>query len=182
MRPMNPTWRRHDWHRFIRHDAHRFLTPAGIAEEKRSAEAERAAQREADEAAVAAEQEDFEREVSQLRWEFKKLKLEHELWCFEQKYSPNQPRVPAGSPNGGQWTSGGATDVSAARKLAPLVKEFGKWTARQFISRYCRGSINREMPGEFENVMIADIYEIAKGGNARARTCFKLLNEPRFRK
>ena len=35
--------------------------------------------------------------------EVKKLKLEHELWCFEQKYSPNQPRVPAGSREGGRW-------------------------------------------------------------------------------
>ena len=26
------------------------------------------------------------------------------------KYDPDQPRVPAGSPDGGQWTSGGATD------------------------------------------------------------------------
>jgi hypothetical protein len=26
---------------------------------------------------------------------------------FERKYSPDQPRVPAGSPDGGQWTGGG---------------------------------------------------------------------------
>jgi hypothetical protein len=58
-------------------------------------------------ARAAAEQEEFERELLHLRWEVKKLKLEHELWCFEQKYSPSQPRVPAGSPDGGQWTSGG---------------------------------------------------------------------------
>jgi len=58
-------------------------------------------------ARAAAEQEEFERELLQLRWEVKKLKLEHELWLLEQKYSPNQPRVPAGSREGGQWTSGG---------------------------------------------------------------------------
>ncbi|MGP9811887.1 hypothetical protein ACTZWT_10285 [Rhodopseudomonas sp. NSM] len=28
------------------------------------------------------------------------------------KYSPNQPRVPAGHPDGGQWTSGGGGEVS----------------------------------------------------------------------
>jgi hypothetical protein len=26
-----------------------------------------------------------------------------------QKYDPNQPRVPAGNPDGGQWTDGGGT-------------------------------------------------------------------------
>ncbi len=29
------------------------------------------------------------------------------------KYDPNQPRVPAGSPEGGQWTSGGGSTVGA---------------------------------------------------------------------
>ena len=48
------------------------------------------------------------------RWEVKKLKLEHELWCFEQKYSANQPRVPAGNSDGGQWTSGARAVGDAA--------------------------------------------------------------------
>jgi hypothetical protein len=26
---------------------------------------------------------------------------------YERKYSPDQPRVPAGNPDGGEWTSGG---------------------------------------------------------------------------
>jgi len=29
-----------------------------------------------------------------------------------QKYSPDQPRVPVGNPDGGQWTSGGAADFA----------------------------------------------------------------------
>jgi len=65
-------------------------------------------------ARAAAEQEEFERELLQLRWEVKKLKLEHELWCFEQKYSANQPRVPAGNSDGGQWTSGARAVGDAA--------------------------------------------------------------------
>ena len=52
-------------------------------------------------ARAAAEQEEYERELLQLRWEVKKLKLEHELWCLEEKYSPEQPRVPAGSGRAG---------------------------------------------------------------------------------
>lgn len=56
----------------------------------------------------AAEQEAFERALLQLRWEVKKLKLEFALRRLRRKYSPDQPRVPAGSPEGGQWTRGGA--------------------------------------------------------------------------
>jgi len=182
---VHPAWLEHQRKRFTRADAYR-LAPPGSPEAKPPGwldpSATRVRLKEAQEeearARAAAEQEALEREVLALRHDFAKLKLEYELRRFEEKYRPDQSRDERG-----RWVEeGGATDVSAARKLAPLVKEFGKWTARQFVSRYCRGSINREMPGQFENVTIADIYEMAKGGDARARTCFKLLNEPRFRK
>src|SRR2546423_11990501 len=146
---------------------------------------------------AAAEQDAFEREVSALRRDFAKLKLDYELRCFQQKYSPDQPRSPKGNPDGGQWirdaskdgvssTSGSgsaqSTDISAAKKMPAIVKEFGKWTARQYVSRYCEARINRELPGQFEDMTISDIWNIAKGGDARARTCLKLLNSGRFRK
>jgi hypothetical protein len=39
---------------------------------------------------------------------------------YERKYSPDQPRVPAGNPDGGQWTSGSGegetTELSAASR------------------------------------------------------------------
>jgi hypothetical protein len=57
-----------------------------------------------------------------------------------------------------------------------------KWTVRTFVSKYCEGRINRELPKEFEDVSIADVLELAKGGNAAAKKCMKLLKEPRFRK
>ena len=45
----------------------------------------------------------------------------HELWCrchplarsYVLKYSPDQPRVPAGSPQGGEWTSEGGSESSS---------------------------------------------------------------------
>ncbi len=95
----DPRWlegRRKYW---TRPDAYRFFKP-GTPEAKMPGwldpwatrvRAEEAAADEAHARAVA-EQEEFERELLQLRWEVKKLKLEHELWCFEQKYSPDQPR------------------------------------------------------------------------------------------
>jgi hypothetical protein len=101
-------------------------------------------------------------------------------------FDPDQPRDEQG-----RWsdTGGGAggdatlsTELSSAGKIPPIVKQFGKWTAREFISRYCRGKINREFPREFENVTIADIWNIARGGDDRARTCQKLLNKPEYRK
>jgi hypothetical protein len=66
------------------------------------------AQEEDARAQAAAAQEEFERALLHLRWEVKKLKLEHELWCFEQKYSLNQPRDEQG-----RWTSG-ASSVGVA--------------------------------------------------------------------
>ncbi len=104
--------------------------------------------------------------------------------AFDAKYRPDQPRVPAGSPQGGQWVGDGglSTEVSGAKKLPPIVKEFGKWTARKYASQFCRGLTNRKLPGQFEDMTIEDIWNIAKGGDARARTCLKLLNRNRFHK
>jgi hypothetical protein len=99
--------------RWLRHDAHRFAKP-GTPEAKTGlshpwAEVARQEQMAADEARAraTAEQDAFEREVLRLRHDFAKLKLEYDLRRFHQKYSPDQPRVPAGNPDGGQWTSAG---------------------------------------------------------------------------
>jgi hypothetical protein len=43
-------------------------------------------------------------------------------------------------------------------------------------------AINRELPGEFADMSIADIWNIAKGGDSRARTCLKLLMRNKYRK
>jgi hypothetical protein len=65
-----------------------------------------------------AAQEEFEREVLALRHDLAKLKLEYELRRFQEKYSPNQPRVAAGNPDGGQWTSEGREPNSNLRLAA----------------------------------------------------------------
>jgi hypothetical protein len=107
--------------RWERADAYRFAAP-GTPEAKMPgylhpwAEVARQEQMAADEARArtAAEQDEFEREVLRLRHDFAKLKLEYELRRFQQKYSPDQPRVPAGNSDGGQWTSGGGTTVEVS--------------------------------------------------------------------
>jgi hypothetical protein len=56
----------------------------------------------------------------------------------ERKYSPDQPRVPAGGPDGGQWTSG---DTSALDSTRLAQYEFGSLIGqaviRNGIGRMC---------------------------------------------
>ena len=63
-----------------------------------------------------------------------------------------------------------------------FAKEVMKYTVRQFVSSYCKGDINRELPKDFEDYTLEDLADIAKGGDARARKCQKLLKQERFRK
>lgn len=46
--------------------------------------------------------------LAALKFEWSGLRFAH----YARKYDSNQPRVPAGSPDGGRWTSGGASDQS----------------------------------------------------------------------
>src|SRR5207302_9880208 len=108
----HPAWLEHQRKRYLRADAYRFAAP-GTPEAKppgwldpsmmrvRLKEAQEAEARQQELAA----QEEYEGEVLALRHDLPTLKLEYELWRFDQKYSPSQPRVPAGNPDGGQWTS-----------------------------------------------------------------------------
>ena len=59
-------------------------------------------------------QEEFERELLELRWLVKSLRTDLLLLDLRHKYSPSQPRVPAGNPDGGQWTSGANSVGNAA--------------------------------------------------------------------
>ena len=45
-------------------------------------------------------------------------KLRHLASAIETKYDPNQPRVPAGKPDGGQWTDTGGGDAGSAAERA----------------------------------------------------------------
>lgn len=38
------------------------------------------------------------------------------------------------------------------------------------------------LPGQLNDATIQDVMDLAKGGDAAARTCMKLLKEPRFKK
>jgi hypothetical protein len=108
-------WLRHDAHLWIRPDATRFFPPgtdpavinptlprkpdaAKAAAIEAEIEAELAAEVAAEVAAGYRLLAVLREEVAELRAELKRRRLE------EAKYSPSQPRVPAGNPRGGQWT------------------------------------------------------------------------------
>jgi hypothetical protein len=103
-------WTRHDAHLWVRHDAARFLPPGMDAADLHPTLARKkdAAQAAAFEAEFAAEVAAGYRLLAVLRAEVDELRAElkrrREL---EAKYSPSQPRVPAGNPHGGQWTDRG---------------------------------------------------------------------------
>jgi len=111
----------HHRKRWTRPDASRFAAP-GTPEAKMPgylhlwAEVARQEQAVADEAKARAlaEQDEIEREVLALRAAnacvrimLADLKFELALRALGRKYSPDQPRVRAGNPDGGQWTDGG---------------------------------------------------------------------------
>ena len=88
--------------------------------------------------------------------------------ALKKKYSPDQPRVPSGSPDGGQWTGGGGgsgdggdssplgavtsavvTILGTAESFFQSILVAGGFTKDQlnmpvqdFVSQFCRGSIN----------------------------------------
>ena len=122
------------------------------------------------------------------------------LWRdhFTRKFDADQPRVPAGSPDGGQWSDGGTGDLAGAaveaavdvvtETLAPVVlvggfdkDDFSK-TVQDFVSEKCRGQIRAELPGQFEHMTIAEVLALAKSGDSGARTCKKLLERQEYRK
>lgn len=66
-------------------------------------------------------QDDYQ-EVLKMRWEFAALRADFMRtvrdW-YARKYSPDQPRVPAGSREGGQWTDGnGGGGINDSRVIS----------------------------------------------------------------
>jgi hypothetical protein len=112
---------------------------------------------------------------------------------FSRKYRPDQPRISAGQPGGGQWTSDGGNDASdspngdpnvipVARRSGGIPKALYDWTVRQFVSKYCKASIREVLPGQFEDVTIKELFDLAQTGDRAAQTCKKLLERSKYRK
>src|SRR6201991_1105383 len=111
-------WLRHDAHLWIRPDAARFFPPGTDPAVinptlPRKLDAAKAAAFEAEVAAGYRLLAVLREEVAELRAELKRRRAAERN---ESKYSPSQPRVPRGNPDGGQWTDGGR---GASRTLNP---------------------------------------------------------------
>jgi len=113
------------------------------------------------------------------------------------RFNPSQPRVPAGNPDGGQWTSGGGGGNSepsseregAARRRSPglrlaggFAKEDLNMSVQSFAVANCKGRIRSVLPQQFLDSTIADVMQAAKKGDRAARTCLKILSRDEYRK
>jgi hypothetical protein len=119
LRHQRQRWLRHDAHLWIRPDAARWVKPGTDPADiyptlARKADAANAAAFEAEIAAGYRLLAVLREEVASLRAELARRR------ALEAKYSPSQPRMPAGNPRGGQWTdrSGGqSTGTSLAQPM-----------------------------------------------------------------
>jgi hypothetical protein len=138
----SPWWRRpgvhlrHDAHRWIRHDAARFVRPGFDPADVFPTLARKAKPVQAptldDE--LAAEIDAERRVLDAINAELDEVNAEMARWrALDAKYSPAQPRIPAGNPRGGQWTdrdggqsTGQGTGQDAAQgDLASLTQPMG---------------------------------------------------------
>jgi hypothetical protein len=135
-----PAWRAHvrtrmrtNAHLYIRHDAWRFMPPGSPRYVGKDVVRYFWPDAAKDRPVYGNEPEEFsgpldlaaERKIlSEIRYELAKLKYElayrRILHSLKYGYNPNQPRVPAGSREGGQWTSGGVGQASSGgRSVKP---------------------------------------------------------------
>ncbi|MGE0750270.1 MAG: hypothetical protein AB7K64_06730 [Variibacter sp.] len=122
---------RPDAERYWRPDAARFMTPEAARQLLPPSlwPVEPQSSNQVDAAEEVARQREYDIELAQIKSDFAALRFEIALAkrakaeCKE-NFNPDQPRIPAGNPDGGQWTYGdGAasdatpTDISGARRL-----------------------------------------------------------------
>jgi hypothetical protein len=162
-------WMRPDAHRYVRPDFERFLKPgpegdllrrlyrrADTPNARQSSSESRVEIVKADPAAEAA--------LAHRRWQIAALRLDWELLKFSLggrkalHPSHNQPRVPAGNPDGGQWTSEGAqgTPTQIAGKLpgighnrGPRLKDIPKTKPRNDDDRIAAIKLAAKWRGPF---------------------------------
>ena len=113
--------------------------------------------------------------------------------------TPSQPRVPAGNPDGGQWTGEGGSEQASGRNSvreggakrppSPDLRFAGGFTredldrsVQSFVAASCKGRIRSVLPQQFLDSTIADVMQAAKRGDRAARTCLKILSRDEYRK
>ncbi|SFP64516.1 RHS repeat-associated core domain-containing protein [Variovorax sp. OK605] len=74
-----------------------------------------------------------------------------------------------------------AANPSQAATIRSGIEKFGS-RATDWIGKNCRGSINREFPGELREKTLKEIMDQSKSGDSVAKKAWKLLNDNRFKK
>ncbi len=105
------------------------------------------------------------------------------------KYNADQPRTPAGQPNGGQWVGeGGGGEAAGSTREADMLlagnleKLDPSINIGQFVSDNCEGRIRRVLPGQFYDMTIGEMLALRKAGDRAAKICYKLLDRGEYRK
>jgi hypothetical protein len=141
-RPGGERYLRPDWLRYLRPDPKLTLTPEGYEQWLRDQEVE--VSNGVDAGVLNAEREVLLRLKAEVAAFRASLRLQRVLADFKAGFKPDQPRVPAGNPDGGQWTSesgagaqmrGGetATDISSSRRGRPRGHH---WVPQAIFKKY----------------------------------------------
>lgn len=129
----------------------------------------------------------FERRVAAFRMNYAVALVREAMGDYRRKanFNPGQPRVPAGQPEGGQWTQvgGGIGNTDNRVRVAGGIDpgQYGM-SVQDFVSQNCKAGIYSVLPSQFLDLKIGEVIDIAKGGDAAARRCLKLITQQRFRK
>jgi hypothetical protein len=95
------------------------------------------------------------------RFETKLRLLSHAL---ERRYSPAQPRLPAGSSEGGRWTRGGGRNASSNQRLNDLVSDIDPCKKEWLWARgYCADLLDLPNPPRALTGGYANIEDCARG-------------------
>jgi len=95
---------------------------------------------------TAAERNDLDRlrcEIAALRFQSKLLGA---VFHLRRKYNPAQPRLPAGTPDGGQWASDGSSASIRASARDQLSKRPRSGEPRRLVAQYDIGRLVAEIP------------------------------------
>jgi hypothetical protein len=101
---IHPAAVEHQRQRWMRPDAHRFAPPERVEHKSYAARMMEARQAAEEEARLAAEREELDANLRLLRRDLAEIKFTLALRRISYKYRDDQPRVPKGNPDGGQWT------------------------------------------------------------------------------
>lgn len=131
---VHPVWLEGQRQRWQRPDVHRFVKPEPI---RRMSYAERLVEQRRtheEEALAAAEHEALRESLLSLRRQLAEVKFELAFRRIFHKYDPHQPRVPMGSPDGGQWRNGDAESDDESNDTGATLDDLGPSEATDLSS------------------------------------------------